>query len=199
MGNFRVIWRHEVRQAHQISRYLIETEKLKFGWRILVLPVFIFDYVRYRKSLRTIRKNLMFTKKLAFNAAKNIFQGKERVREIRQIEIKTKELLNKERKGLYTEKIRRKQSFEIESLINHYLDLLNTNSNSYQAMLRAKYPSKGNYLTFLNKIQKAEEEVIRAAITTMNRGTKKERRKWFEKVIATTKKVRMTEADAIYT
>lgn len=163
------------------------------------MPVFIFDYVRYRKSLRTIRKNLMFTKKLAFNAAKNIFQGKERVREIRQIEIKTKELLNKERKGLYTEKIRRKQSFEIESLINHYLDLLNTNSNSYQAMLRAKYPSKGNYLTFLNKIQKAEEEVIRAAITTMNRGTKKERRKWFEKVIATTKKVRMTEADAIYT
>jgi len=95
------------------------------------LPVFIFDYVRYRKSLRTIHKNLMFTKKLAFNAAKNIFQGKERAREIRQIEIKTKELLNKERKGLYTEKIRRKQSFEIESLINYYLDLMNTNSNSY--------------------------------------------------------------------
>ena len=163
------------------------------------MPVFIFDYVRYRKSLRTIHKNLMFTKKLAFNAAKNIFQGKERAREIRQIGIKTKELLNKERKGLYTEKIRRKQLFEIESLINYYLDLLNTNSNSYQAMLRAKYPSKGNYLTFLNKIQKAEEEVIQAAITTMNRGTKKERRKWFEKVIATTKKVRMTEADAIYT
>lgn len=64
---------------------------------------------------------------------------------------------------------------------------------------RTKYPSKGNYLTFLNKIQKAEEEVIRAATTTMNRGTKKERRKWFEKVIASTKKVRMTEADAIYT
>ena len=56
----------------------------------------------------------------------------------------------------------------------------------------------GNYLAFLNGLQKAEEEVIQAAMTTMRKGTKKDRRQWFQKVKETTKQVRMAEAEQIY-
>ena len=51
-----------------------------------------------------------------------------------------------------------------------------------------------SYLNFLNNLQKLEEEVVRAAIGTMRKGTKKERRLWFDKVKAATRKIRLMEA-----
>jgi hypothetical protein len=198
MGKFRAIWKHEVRQTNDIARSLVETHKVTFGWKVFIAPLLINDYIRYRNRLRVLRKNLIFTKQLAFDAAKNIFQGKEHAWEIRRIEIKTQEILDKEKKGFYTEKIRRKQFNEIEALINYYLDLMKTDQSRYQKMIKAIYPSKGNYLAFLNGLQKLEEEAIQAAITTMRKGTKKERREWFDKVRATTKNVRVAEVDKIY-
>ena len=142
--------------------------------------------------------NLFFTKDLALGASHNIHQGKDRALEIRLIEINTKAILDKEKKGFYTEKIRNKQLREIEFLIDHFLDLINSNQPSYKDAIKTKYTSKGRYLTFLSSLQKVEEEVIQAAITTMRKGTKKERRLWFDKVKATTKKIRINEADRIY-
>ena len=53
-------------------------------------------------------------------------------------------------------------------------------------------------MELLNKLQKTEEEVIQAAIATVRQGSKKERRHWYDKVRATTKKVRREETDQIY-
>ncbi|MGD8765935.1 MAG: NF038143 family protein [Desulfobacteraceae bacterium] len=198
MKNFRAIWKHEVRQINAIAHPLVEEQKVRLSWRILIPPLLIKDYIHYRNRLRVLRKNLIFTKQLAFDVAKNVFDGKERAWEKRRIEIKTQEILDKEKKGYYTDKIRRKQFNEIELLIDYYLELMNTDQSKYAKIVKATYPSKGNYLSFLNKLQKLEEEVIQAAITTMRKGTKKERREWFDKVRATTKKVRMAELDDIY-
>jgi hypothetical protein len=198
MKSFRAIWKHEVRQVNATANSLVEAQKVKLNWRVLIPPLVIKDYIRYRNRLRVLRKNLIFTKQLAFDVAKNIHDGKERAWELRRIEIKTQEILDKEKKGYYTDKIRRKQFNEIELLIDYYLELMQTDQKRYAEMIKAIYPSKGNYLSFLNKLQKLEEEVIQAAITTMRKGSKKERREWFEKVRATTKKVRIAELDQIY-
>jgi hypothetical protein len=198
MKSYRAIRKYEFRRTNQIAKNLIDIRPLTISWRLLVFPIFIYDYIRYVKRLSVLRKNLFFTKQLALGAAQNIYQGKERAWEFRQLEIKTKEILNKEKKGFYTEKIRNKQLNEIELLVDHYLDLLGTNQTSWVAAIKAKYSSKGSYLSFLNKLQKSEEDVIQAAITTMRRGSKRERRQWFEKVKQTTKKFRMQEVDKIY-
>ena len=194
----RAIKKYETRQNDKIAKNLMETQKIKFGWRTLVFPVFIYDYIRYVKRLRVLRKNLFFTRQLALDAAENIHQGKPRDWEIRRIEIKTKEILDKEKKGFYTETIRSKQLNEITLLVDHYLELLIAQKTNYRDAVKAKHSSKGAYLTFLNKLQKTEAEVMQAAITTMRKGTKKERRQWFEKVKETTRKLRMQEADRIY-
>ena len=76
--------------------------------------------------------------------------------------------------------------------------MLGCNQHRYKDALKALYTSKGSYLAFLNRLQKVEEEVIRAAITTMRKGTKKERRLWFDKVRAATRKIRLAEAEKIY-
>jgi hypothetical protein len=199
MGNFRFIWNHEVGQAGQIAKILLDNKKVNINWKIIFLPIFLYNVYHYRKDLRFTRKNFFFTKKLAFAAAKNIYQGKEQAWEFRRIEIQTREILDREKKGFYTEKIRRKQLPEIELLIKHYQGLFESKNTKYTEIIKEKYQSKGNYLTFLSTLQKAEEDVIQAAITTMRKGTKKERREWFQKVSETTKKVRMTEAEQIYT
>lgn len=199
MSNFRAIWKHEVKQADNISRRLLANKKVNINWKIVLLPVFLYTVYHYRKDLRFTRKNFLLTKQLAFDAAKNISQGKERAWEFRRIEIKTQEILDKEKKGFYTEKIRRKQLSEIQLLIKHYLDLFKSKQSKYAAIIRESYPSKGNYLAFLSTLHQAEEDVIQAAITTMRKATKKDRREWFQKVRQTTKKVRITEAEQIYT
>jgi hypothetical protein len=198
MKSYKTIKKFEFRQTGQIAAVLIELEKSKFNWRIIVFPFFFYDFIRYRRRLQVLHKNLFFTRKFALDTGRNIHQGKERAWEIRQIEIKTREILDKEKKGFYTEKIRNKQLQEIEWLINHYLDMLSSNQPSYKHALKAKYTSKGSYLAFLQSLQKIEEEVIQAAITTMRKGTKKERRLWFDKVRAATRKVRVAEAEKIY-
>ncbi|MDH3798934.1 MAG: NF038143 family protein [Desulfobacterales bacterium] len=198
MKNFRIIWKHEVRQVHRIVKALLENKKVRLNWKIILLPIFLNKVYQYRKDLRFTRKNILYTKQFAFDAAKNISQGKDQAWEFRQIEIQTQEVLNKEKKGFYTEKIRRKQLSEIDLLIQHYLDLFSSKQSTYAAIIKDKYPSKGNYLAFLSALQKTEEDVIQAAITTMRKGTKKDRRQWFQKVKETTKQVRMAEAQQIY-
>ena len=198
MKNDRIIWQHEVRQVDRIVKALLENKKVAFNWKIILLPIFLNKVYQYQKDLRFTRKNILYTKKFAFDAAKNISQGKDQAWEFRRIEIKTREVLDNEKKGFYTEKIRRKQLAEIELLIKHYLDLFSSKQSTYAEVIKERYPSKGNYLAFLNALQKAEEEVIQAAITSMRKGSKKERRLWFQKVKETTRQVRMHEADQIY-
>lgn len=198
MKNVRIIWRHEVRQVDRIVKVLLENKKVALNWKIILLPIFLNKLYQYRKDLRFTRKNMLYTKQFAFDAAKNISEGKDQAWEFRRIEIKTQEVLNNEKKGFYTEKIRRKQLAEIELLIKHYLDLFSSKQSTYTEVIKDRYPSKGNYLAFLSTLQKTEEEVIQAAITSMRKGSKKERRQWFQKVKETTKKVRATEAEEIY-
>jgi hypothetical protein len=198
MKSYNAIKKYEIRQTGQIASALIEIKKSKFNWRIIAFPFFLYDLIRYRGRLHVLRKNLFFTKQFALDAGNNIHQGKDRAWEIRQIEIKTRDILDKEKKGFYTEKIRNKQLREIEFLIDHYLDLLGSNQPSYKDAIKAKYSSKGSYLNFLNSLRKVEEDVIQTAITTMRKGTKKERRLWFDKVKATTRKIRMNAAESIY-
>jgi hypothetical protein len=47
-------------------------------------------------------------------------------------------------------------------------------------------------------LQKAEAAVIQASIATVRRGTKRERRIWFENLAKTTKEVRLAEVDEIF-
>jgi hypothetical protein len=198
MTKYRTIWKHEVRQADQIVKILLDDQKVPVNWRVILLPVFLYHLFKYRNKLRFTRKNMLYTKRLAFEAAKNIDQGKDQAWEFRQIEIKTKDVLNKEKKGFYTEKIRRRQHPEIEFLINHYQALFKSKQASYSAIIQAIYPSKGQYLAHVTSLQKLEEDVIQAAISSMRKGTKTDRRRWFEKVRETTKTVRRAEADHIY-
>jgi hypothetical protein len=198
MKNSRRIWNHEVRQTDKIARELIGRDERKLGRRLLLFPVSLGAYLRYKRSLINTRKNLLFTKRLAFDAAKEVLRGKERFLEIRLIEIQTKELLDKEGKGFYTEKVRRKQLQEIELLIDHYTEVLRSDKDRYEERIRACYPTKKKYQSFLNRLQEAEHAVIQAAVSSLRKGSKKERAAWFKKVEEASRNARMEEVKGIF-
>jgi hypothetical protein len=198
MANSRVIWKNDCKKAVAIARRLLQSQRPGINWRLLLLPSFFIAYMRYGKNRYVTRKNLLFTKKLAFDAAKKISQGEDRSLVMGAVESKTQNLLDKERKGFYTEKIRRKQLFEIELLVDHYLKLLSSDSSAYDEMIKTAYPSRGRYLSFYGRLHKAELEVIQAATSTMRKGSKKERRQWFEKVEQFSKQAWTEEIDRVF-
>ncbi|MHC4459683.1 MAG: NF038143 family protein [Planctomycetota bacterium] len=198
MANPRTIWNYEVKKADKIASRLLENNRVKAGWRILLLPFFLLDYFRFKKNLWVTRKNLLFTKQLAFDGARAIFEGSDRSTEIGAIDKKTKNLLDKDKKGFYTEKIRRKQLHEIELLLDHYLGLLNSNKSDYDGMTAVSYQTRGKYLSFINTLYNAEKEVIRAAVTTMRKGSKSGRRQWFKTVKDISRQAWLDEAQRIF-
>ena len=195
---YQTIWNHEVKQYDEISRILLSHTRVKPGWKSLLPPLLLVDYFRFKRRLYLTRKNLLLTKQLAFNAARGIHNGKERAWEMRLIEIETKVLLDKEKKGYYGPKVRRKQLYEIEILIDHYLCLLRSTPSKFNEMVKRAYPSETIYLSFLDELNRAEKEVMQAAISTMRKGSKKDRNKWFKKVAQTTSKIRIKESDHLY-
>lgn len=195
---YQTIWNHEVKQYDQISRILLAHTQVKLGWKNLLPPLLLLDYFRFKRRLYLTRKNLLLTKQLAFNAARGILSGQDRAWEMRSIEIDTKALLDKEKRGYYGPKVRHKQLYEIEILIDHYLGLLRSTPSKFNEMIKQAYPTKTIYLSFLDKLNRAEKEVMQAAISTVRKGSKKERNRWFDKVAITISKIRIKEADHLF-
>ena len=198
MANSRTIWNYEVKKADKIARRLLAHNRVKAGWRILLLPFFLLNYFRFKKHLWVTRKNLLFTRQLAFDGAKAIFEGGDRSTEIVAIERKTKNFLDKDKKGFYTEKIRRKQLHEIDLLLDHYLGLLNSDKSDYDGMTAVRYQTRGKYLSFIDTLQKAEMEVIQAAVSTMRKGSKSDRRQWFNRIKDISRQSWMDEVQRIF-
>lgn len=198
MGDSQSIWLYEVDQADRIAGRLIETKKVSVFSKILLFPFYVIAYFRYRRTLSATRKNLLYTKQLALDAAKDINQGYEREERMASINKKTKETLDSAGKGLYTDKVRRKQIKEIAVLIKHYQKLLDSEGDRFEEMVRNAYQSMQGYLAFINKLKQAEMEVIQAAISSVRTGSRNERIAWFRKVEEATEEARKEEADRIF-
>lgn len=198
MKNPRLLWKHEVIQADKVARSLVRMRKVKSGWGVMFIPNWFYEMVHCRRNLAKTRKNLLFTRQKAFKAAKEIMKGEDRSLQIGVIEIETRDLLDREKKGYYTDKVRRKQIQEIEVLIDHFLALLRTESRTNDEAIGKAYPTQKQYLSFLRKLERAEEEVIRVSIDGVRAGSKKERVAWFQKVQDTTRRIRSEETKRFF-
>jgi hypothetical protein len=198
MGTPQTIWRHEVNQAEKIARGLMKTRKSDVSWKTAFVPSRALGYLGSERTMRLTRKKLLFTKKLAFSAAKEIYRGNDRAHEMGLIVMKTRKILEKEKKGLYTEKVRSKQMNEIECLMEHYLSLFNSDGETYEISLKGAYSTKKKYLSFLNRLQRLEQEVFLEALRPGRKGSKKDRLGGFGKVQAVSEKVRNKEAEKIF-
>ena len=114
-------------------------------------------------------QNLLFTKKLALEAAFDMVQNNKSMGDvITNIMKKTDTILESEEvRGIYAETIRQHQIKEIQLLIDHYQKLLCSEGIDYESLVLNTYGTIDNYVAFLDELNTAEQEVTHAAQETV--------------------------------
>jgi len=145
--------------AKAVASAVIET-KAPGVWEILIPILFLFSLFQVKRSKETFSLNFLFTKKLALEAAFEMVEKGKKKDEVRErIRERTGEILARDRKGLYSDKIRQRQIKEIDLLIDHYGKLLEAEGKDYASLLRKAYQTRENYAAFLKELAQAEREV----------------------------------------
>lgn len=198
MGQAEQIWKNETKSGSRIARILVMGPDRGFNWKVLLSPIQLYDYLNKRRNISVTRKNLLFTRQLALDAAIRVTQGVSLNSEMDAVKAKTRSILDQDKKGLYSKKIRAKQLAEIEFLIDYYIRLINTGRKTHPEMIRQAFSTKNNYKSFVGQIQKHEDDVIRASIVSLHQASKRERQTWFKKLRKVSREIRQQEADDIF-
>lgn len=155
-------------RARQIAFEVIKSKPLSV-WEVLIPIVFIMGYMKSKQEREIFAQNLLFTRKTALKAARDIHRRRLTRHEVRaEIEEQTGRLLTAVADGVYSEDIRHSQHVEMELLLDHYLLLLEAaGGEDYDGWVRAAYGSRANYDRFLSELAAAEKKVNQAARRTL--------------------------------
>jgi len=140
-------------------------------WEVLI-PIFIvFNHMRLKGARDVFAQNLLFTKKMALDAAFSLTgKGLSREEALAPILERTSALLTSDAHGIYSEQIRRNQLKEIDLLIEHYHKLLRVDGDNPASLIVHAYSSQRAYIDFLEQLSTAEKEVNMAAVETLEPG-----------------------------
>jgi biotin synthase-like enzyme len=166
-NRYEAVLYHERSWARDVSVAAMRPKPLTV-WEV-VIPIFIiFSHMRLKGAREVFAQNLLFTKKLALDAALAMTKnGQSKPHAMSNLEEKTKALLASVEDGIYSEKIRQKQLEEVHLLIDHYCRLLQAEGEEYPTLVAHAYNTLNRYNSFLEELKGAEEEVNRAALKTL--------------------------------
>jgi hypothetical protein len=164
---YEAVLYHERSWAKNVSFAAMRPKPLTV-WEV-VIPIFIiFNHMRLKGAREVFAENLLFTKKLALDAALAMTKnGQSRPHAMSNLEEKTKALLASVEDGIYSEQIRQRQLEEVHLLIDHYCRLLQAEGEEYSTLVAHAYNNLNRYNWFLEELKEAEEEVNRAAVKTL--------------------------------
>ncbi|MFB0559052.1 MAG: NF038143 family protein [Dehalococcoidales bacterium] len=164
-----IIHSEERRLAKAVAKRVVKPPELT-AWAFMIPFIFFFGFLRYRRASEAFVLNFLFTKKLALDAALDIVKKDQSRQDVlARIEDKTSNILAADKRGVYSDKIRRQQMNEINLLLDHYLKLLEVEGKNYASLVKNAYQNRGNYGAFLQQLTAAEKAVNRIAIQTVGR------------------------------
>lgn len=168
---FNVILSHEQMSARSVAAAVIRPKPLSV-WEVLIPIIFILMFMKTREEREVFVQNLMFTKKLALEAAFEWIRDQRSIDEVMvSIEKQTQELVATAPDGIYSEQIRREQLKEARLLIEHYGRLLAADGADFKTLVSSVYPSLADYSDFTEKLRIAEARVTAAARRTLGSRT----------------------------
>ncbi len=171
IGNFKkkydMILSHETAMARSVALAVIQPKPFSV-WEVLIPILFIFGYMRSKEQREVFAQNVLFTKKMALQAAFDMFKKDHtRETEMEQIRSKTREMIATIPGGIYSAEIRQEQLKEIDLLVDHYGRLLNSEGDDYDSLVFNAYRKPQRLSDFFERLQEAEERVGRAAHNTL--------------------------------
>jgi hypothetical protein len=165
-------------------------------WDVLIPIVFLFNFLKFKRARETFALNFMFTKKLALEAAFDMMKkGESKEVAMTRIKEKTGQVLASDQKGIYSSKIRQRQTREIDLLIDHYWKLLNAEGKDYATMVKNTYTDRKNYTVFVEQLEQVEKDVIKAATQTLGNSSASG---IASKMEETTERIRRAEIETIF-
>lgn len=192
---YKFIHDRERSLANSMARSVIKPKPIGV-WEFMIPFIFILIFMKNKQIKELLVQNFMFTKKLALDASFEMIQtGCNKEEAIAKIEKKTNDILASDTQKIYSDEIRRKQIKEIDLLIDHYLKLLETESEDYSSLVINAYQSRQSYMTFLEQLKSAEKEVSKAAQETL--GDRADTAT-LSKIEKTTDRIRVAEIEKIF-
>ncbi|UCB49949.1 MAG: NF038143 family protein [Deltaproteobacteria bacterium] len=164
---YEAVLYHEQSWAKAVSFAAMRPKPLTV-WEVLIPIFIIFNHMRLKGAREVFAQNLLFTKKLALDAALAVTKnGQSKAHAMSPVEEKTKALLASVKDDIYSEQIRQKQMQEIHLLIDHYCRLLQAEGEEHATLVAHSYNNLNQYKSFLEELKGAEGEVNRAAVKTL--------------------------------
>ena len=180
---FDAILAREKQMAKSIALKAMPSKPLSV-WEVLIPVVFILGYMRSKADRDIFSQNMLFTKKMALEAALDMLKTKKsKAAALMQIELKTKELLCSLPDGIYSDDIRQEQLGEINLLIDHYALLLGAGGEDYASLVVSSYRTGKDYALFNDMLASAEKKVTEAARQTLGHQADNDMAAKIEKII----------------
>jgi hypothetical protein len=130
------------------------------AWHFLLPGMFILDFLRRSSEAKRYSALFLFPRKLALDGALDIMNGEDIKIILSRIEEKIRQWLTSLK--LYSERLLRGQTEEMDLLIDHYSKLLHAEGDSYPALVKNAYKTREQYEAYLHQLAAAEQEVDQA-------------------------------------
>lgn len=192
---YKKILSQERSWAISVTRSVIKHRPISV-WEVMIPVLLIFLYAKSKTDRETFIQNLLFTKKLALEAAFDMIEkGQDKEVVMARIKDKTGDILASDIKGIYSQKIRLKQMKEIGLLLDHYRRLLEAEGRDYNTMIKNAYQTLEKYMAFLDQLEQAEKEVYNAAQKAVKAATASD---LVFKMERATERIRRAKAEKIF-
>jgi len=194
-NKYEMILSHESAVARSVALAVIQPKPFSV-WEVLVPILFIFGFMRSREVREVFAQNVLFTKKMALQAAFDMLKkGHTRQGEMERVSSKTKEMVASIPGGIYSAEIRQEQLKEIDLLVDHYCRMLESTGDDYDSLVFNAYQTPEQLVHFYEQLQKAEEGVGYAAQNTLGADADTHT---LERMKAALKKSRLKETEKIF-
>lgn len=162
-----MILSYETAIARSVALAVIQPKPLSV-WEVIIPILFILGYMKSKETREVFAQNVLFTKKMALRAAFDMSKkGHTREIEMERVRSKTKDMITSIPGGLYSDEIRQEQLKEMDLLVDHYHRLLTSTGDDYDSLVFNAYQTPEQLVNFYEQLQKAEENVGRAARNTL--------------------------------
>jgi hypothetical protein len=130
------------------------------AWHFLLPGMFLFDFLRRSCESKRYSALFLFPRKLALDGALDIMSGEDRKVILSRIEEEIRQWLTSLK--LYSERLLRGHTEEMDLLIDHYSKLLHAEGNSYPTLVKNAYKTREQYEAYLRQLAADEQEVDQA-------------------------------------
>lgn len=162
MTQKEMILKYEEKFANSVAVSVIDKPQISM-WMILIPIIFLHFFYRLKKfadGRKEFAQHFLLTRKRALEEAVASIEsgGKPDINALMKMSSAPKES-------------HPDYKIWLEVLLDHYLDLLHSDRDSYEALIRSVYKTKTNYLLFFNQLNRVERQFNSALKPSLSKTT----------------------------